>query len=121
MVASLKAEDLSVVEKLIEVGIDATLDDGIFKDVPIVGVIIGLGKTAHRISDVLFTRKLVAFLIHLKDVDAATRKRAIEKWEVDAGYRSRIGETLLNMIYRCDDSQKAKWLSQLFRECVLVR
>ena len=64
---------------------------------------------------------MIAFLYGLKDADAKQREEAIAKWESDAKYRIRVGETLLNMINRCDDTQKAKWLSQLFYDLVLKR
>lgn len=120
MSATLKTDNLSIVGDLAEVGLDAVIDDGILRDIPIVGVIVGVGKVVGNISDVLFTRKLAAFLFQLKDVDAKTRSEAIEKWETDSKYRVHVGETLLNMIHRCDDTQKAKWLSQLFYELVLI-
>lgn len=121
MIATLKTDNLSIVGDLAEVGLDAVIDDGILKDIPIVGVIVGVGKALGNISDVLFTRKLAAFLFQLKDIDVKTRSEAIEKWETDSKYRVHVGETLLNMIHRCDDTRKARWLSQLFYELVLVR
>ena len=98
---------------------DSALDDGILKDIPILGSIVGAGKCIKNISDVLFTNKLIAFLTGLKDAGAEERKAAILKWEDDAKYRMRVGEALLNMINRCDDTQKAQWLSKLFYELVL--
>jgi len=34
-----------------EVGIDSLLDDGIFKDIPIVNLVMGIGKTAQNIHE----------------------------------------------------------------------
>ena len=113
--------NLSVLEDLGEVAIDAVMDEGILRDVPILSTVVGVGKCIRNVSDVLFTKKLIAFLYGLKDVDAQQREKAIAQWESDSKYRIRIGETLLNMINRCDDTQKAKWLSQLFYEMVLKR
>lgn len=121
MIATLQAENLSVVGDLAEVGIDAVIDDGILRDIPILSAIIGVGKVIGNISSVLFTRRLAAFLFNLKDIDSESRKKAIEKWEEDSKYRIHVGETLLNMINRCDDTQKARWLSKLFYELVLQR
>ena len=104
-----------------EVIIDAAMDDGIFKDIPVIGAIVGAGKCIKNVSDVLFTKKLIAFLFELRDTNVHEREEAIEKWESDAKYRIRVGEILLNMINRCDDTQKAKWLSKLFYELVLKR
>lgn len=113
--------NLSVIAGLGEVAIDAIIEEGVLRDIPIIGSIVGTGKCIKNVSDVLFTKKLIAFLFELRDTDAHEREEAIERWENDARYRVRVGETLLNMINRCDDTQKAQWLSKLFYEMVLKR
>ena len=121
MELTMDKSNLSVVGDIGEVIIDAALDDGIFKDIPVIGAIVGAGKCIKNVSDVLFTKKLIAFLFELRDTDVHEREKAITQWESDAKYRIRVGEVLLNMINRCDDTQKAKWLSKLFHELVLKR
>lgn len=121
MELTMDKSNLSVVGDIGEVIIDAAMDDGIFKDIPVIGAIVGAGKCIKNVSDVLFTKKIIAFLFELRDTDVHEREKAIAKWESDAKYRIRVGEVLLNMINRCDDTQKAKWLSQLFLELVLKR
>lgn len=121
MELTMDKSNLSVVGDIGEVMIDAVLDDGIFKDIPVIGAIVGAGKCIKNVSDVLFTKKLIAFLFELRDTDVREREKAIAKWESDAKYRIRVGEVLLNMINRCDDAQKAKWLSKLFHELVMKR
>lgn len=98
--------NLSVVGDIGEVAIDSVVDDGILRDIPIIGAIVGLGKCIRNVVDILFTKKLVAFLMGLKDTDVKKRQKAIRKWEEDAKYRIHVGETLLNLINRCDDTQK---------------
>lgn len=121
MELTMDKSNLSVVGDIGEVMIDAALDDGIFKDIPIIGAIVGAGKCIKNVSDVLFTKKLIAFLFELRDTNVHERREAIAQWESDEKYRIRVGEVLLNMINRCDDAQKAKWLSKLFHELVLKR
>ena len=113
--------NLSVLGDLGEVAIDAVMNDGILRDVPILSAVVGVGKCIRNVSDVLFAKKLIVFLYGLKDADAKQREDAIAKWESDSKYRIRVGETLLNMVHRCDDTQKARWLSQLFCDLVLKR
>ncbi len=121
MELTMDKSNLSVVSDLGEVAIDAVIDDGVLRDVPIISTIVGVSKCIKNVGDVLFTKKIAAFLFELHDTDACEREIAIKKWESDAKYRVRIGETLLNMINRCDDTQKAKWLSKLFYHLVLKR
>lgn len=113
--------NLSVLGDIGEVAIDAIIEEGVLRDIPIIGSIVGTGKCIKNVSDVLFTKKLIAFLFELRDTDAHEREEAIERWENDARYRIRVGETLLNMINRCDNTQKAKWLSKLFYHLVLKK
>lgn len=119
MKATLEMGNLSIVTDVGEVFLDQVLEEGLLRDIPVLGAIISVGKICNNVSDVLFANKLIIFLTHIKDVDAETRRKAIAKWEEDSRYRVRVGETLLGMIQRCDDSQKAQWLSELFYELVL--
>ncbi len=104
-----------------EIMIDATLNEGVLKEVPILGTLVGIYKCIRNVYDVLFAKKLVAFLIPIKDVSPEKRGEAIRKWEEDKDYRGKVGDTLLGMIQRCDDAVKAKWLSMLFYELVLIK
>ena len=119
MEQTLETSNLSFLGDIGEVMIDATMEESVLRDVPIIGAIVGLGKCIRNVVDMLFTKKLIAFLRGLKDTDAKKRQKAIRKWEEDTNYRIHVGETLLNMINRCDDTLKAKWLSKLFYELVL--
>lgn len=121
MKATLEVDNLSIVNDVGEVFIDQVLDEGLLRDIPILGAIIGVGKICNNVTNVLFANKLIVFLANIKDVDSETRRKAIAKWEEDSRYRVRVGEALLGMIQRCDDLQKAKWLSELFYELVLQR
>ena len=69
----------------------------------------------------LFAKRLKAFLVPIKDINPKERAEAIKKWEEDDNYKGKVGETLLVMIQRCDDSVKAGWLSKLVCELVLKR
>ena len=101
--------------------IDAALNDVVLKEVPILGTIVGVGKCIKNIYDILFAKKLIAFLVPIKDVPSEKRIKAIKKWEQDENFRGTVGDTLLGMVERCDDTVKANWLSILFYELVLKR
>ena len=109
------------VEDIGEIMIDAVIKDEVLKEVPILSSIVGVGKCIKNMYDAYFAKKLIQFLIPLKVIKLEERKKAIEKWEQNENYRGNVGETLIGMIQRCDDSLKAKWLSKLFYEFVLLR
>lgn len=113
--------NLEYVADIGEVAIDATLQDGILKDIPILGSLVGVYKCIRNTYDVIFAKKLIAFLVPISDVPSETRSEAINRWERSEYYRGKVGETLIGMIQRCDDSVKAEWLSKLFYELVLRR
>lgn len=121
MEQTIEMSNLSVVSDVGEVVLDSVMQDGLLKDIPILGVIAGSCKCIKNVSDIFFTKKLIVFLQGICDADIKERQEAIEKWETDSNYRIRIGESLIGMIHRCDDSLKAKWLSQLFYSLVLKR
>ena len=104
-----------------EIMIDIALNDGFLKDVPILGTIVGVGKCIKNVHDICFAKKLIAFLLPIKDVEPEKRTEAIRRWEEDKNFRGKVGDTLLGMIERCDDTVKAVWLSKLFYELVLKR
>ena len=113
--------NLEFVGDIGELMIDAALNDGVLKEVPILGTIVGVGKCIKNLYDIRFAKKLIAFLVPIKDVPSEKRIEAIKKWEEDGNYRGKVGDTLLGMIERCDDTVKAVWLSKLFYELVLKR
>lgn len=45
-----------------ELGIDSLLDDGIFKSVPIVSVLVGIGKTAQNLHDRNLLKQTIKFI-----------------------------------------------------------
>lgn len=102
-----------------EIMLDAAINDGLLKEVPVIATIVGVGKCIKNVSDIRFAKKLISFLIPIKDVSPEQRAKAIKKWEQDKNYRGQVGDTLLGMIERCDDTIKAMWLSKLFYELVL--
>ena len=113
--------NLDFLSELGEIVVDSVLSEGVMREVPILGTIVGLGKCIKNVYDIQFAKKLIAFLLPIKEVVPEKRKAAIKKWEKDENYRGQVGDTLLGMIQRCDDAMKAKWLSQLFYELVLQR
>ncbi|XCP86583.1 hypothetical protein ABXS75_07255 [Roseburia hominis] len=64
---------------LIELGIDSLLDDGVAKSIPIVGLLVGVGKTAQNIHDRNLLKQTLRF------IDAFNKKKIpqekIEKYK----------------------------------------
>ncbi|MCG8616643.1 MAG: hypothetical protein MI802_10535 [Desulfobacterales bacterium] len=112
---TLKNTDLqSVASGLSEVLLDSLLENGIIKDIPIVGTIVGSAKTIVGIRETLFLKKVLSFIIELKDVPASERKEMIDQIDKSKKYRVKVGEKLLYIIDRCADHEKSEIAGRLF-------
>lgn len=87
--------NLDFLSELGEIVIDSVLSEGVMREVPILGTIVGLGKCIKNVYDIQFAKKLIAFLLPFNDVEPEKRKSAIVKWEEDVNYRGQVGDTLL--------------------------
>lgn len=105
--------------ELAEVVLDNLLSDGIAKDIPIIGSILGLGKTVVNIKDRLFLKKIIYFLSELKDIPPDTRKSMVNSIDSSGDFRIKIGEKLLFIIDRCDDHEKSKITARFFSAFIL--
>ena len=115
LIKTISNSDLTALSgELGEVIIDSTLEDGVLKDIPIVGSMVGLFKTGVTIKDALFTKKLIVFLQGLSDIPIEKRNAMIESLD-DPKTNEKAGEKLLIIIERLDSSEKAKILAKAFR------
>ncbi|MDG3581008.1 hypothetical protein [Galbibacter pacificus] len=113
---TVKTSDLqNVSTDLTEVILDSMLDDGILKDIPILGSIVGMGKTASTIKDALFLKKIIYFLTELKDIPIEQREKMIDSIDNSEKQKIKIGEKLIFILDKCDDYLDAKYIGQFFR------
>lgn len=116
---TIKSDNLQNVTKdLAEIVVDGFLNEGIIRDIPVLGSIVGIGKGIMSISDRLFTKKLLLFIYELKDMTFVERNQQITKILTDSKYQDSIGEKLLMIVDKCNDSKKATWLGKLFLHCL---
>lgn len=104
-----------VITDLGETALDAVLDEGVLKEIPLIGSLFGLAKATMSIQDKLLTKKILTFLLQLKNTDPDSRKKQIEKIDSDPEYKTKVGEKLLYIIDKCEDNEKAIYLGQLFQ------
>jgi hypothetical protein len=98
-----------------ELAIDSVLQDGLLKDIPIVGTIINLSKFGANIHDRLFLKKLLSFLNKLESVPSEKRKELIQNIESSKKYRMKVGEKLLYIIDTCEDYEISELVGLLFK------
>ena len=97
-----------------EAFLDTLFQEGVVKDVPILGTLYKLCKTGLNISDRLFTTKLVHFLAEIANVPAADRAKEISKIESSGKYQLKVGEKLLYILEKADDHEIARITAFLF-------
>lgn len=106
-------EDLGI--NISELAIDSILQDGLLKDIPIVGSIINLSKFGANVHDRLFLKKILSFLNGPKDVPLDERKKLIERIDSSKKYRLKVGEKLLYIIDTCEDYEISELVGILFK------
>ena len=116
---TLKNSDLtSLTKEGLELTLDAFLDPGVIKDIPIVGTIAAVINTTKNISNLLFLKKIMAFLRGISDVPQEKRDAMISKIDNSEKYRQKVGEFLLFQLNHSDDDLKAFYLSIAFKAVI---
>ena len=110
-----KSDLSSVIVDSAEIGIDRLLSDGLLKEIPIVSSVVSIIKTTQSISNHLFLKKIVSFLVGLKDIPSSKREAMITKVEESKKYRNKVGEQLLFILDHCEDDIKAEYMSYWFK------
>lgn len=112
---TLKDSDLQNVSiSLAEVFTDSLIEDGIAKDIPIIGTVIGLGKASVGIKEILFLKKIIYFISELKNISVTKRHELIDRIDNSGKFRTKVGEKLLYIIDKCEDYEKSQTIALLF-------
>lgn len=113
---SLKSESISCIGDLTEVGLDAIMEDGIFKDIPIISTAISVYKIGNSILERHNLKKLAIFLSEINN-DIATEQKRIkyqQKFQSNDKFRNKELEYLLVLINRYIDYEKPKMLAKIY-------
>ena len=112
---TLKNSDLqNITIGLAEVFTDSLMKDGIARDIPIIGTVIGLGKASIGIKESMFLKKIIHFISELKNISITKRREMIEKIDTSGEFKIRVGEKLLYIIDKCEDHEKSQLIAILF-------
>ncbi|MBU1044547.1 MAG: hypothetical protein KJ915_09170 [Candidatus Omnitrophica bacterium] len=99
---------------LAEVFTDTLMEESIAREIPIIGTVVGLGKTALGIKEFLFLKKIIYFISELKNISATKRYEMIDKIDNSGKFRTKVGEKLLYIIDKCDDHEKSQFIARMF-------
>ncbi len=116
---SLGTELTTVGSNIFELGVDAVLNDGILKNIPVVNSIVGLFKAGLGIKDYYYIEKLLKFLMEFKNIDESLRLKFISEELSDDSKRKKFGEVMLTLIDKNDDAKKFKLYARVFELHIL--
>ncbi len=112
----IKSDELiQIPSDIAELTLDAFLDEGLLKDIPVIGWGVAAVKYGKNVRYKLFTKRMWTLLNEIKDVPAWKRRQEIDKIDSDPKHHTKVGETIISLIDRMDDNHKAKLIGKLFR------
>tara|TARA_R110002012_G_scaffold321209_1_gene548165 strand:- start:7903 stop:8550 length:648 start_codon:yes stop_codon:yes gene_type:complete len=104
-----------IASDMIELSLDSVLDDGLLKDIPIIGILAKLYSTGQTIQGKIFEKKIIKFLYETEKTKKADKEKFNNKLNSDLDYRKKVGEQLLVILDRLDNIEKASVLGRLFK------
>ena len=113
---SLAEESISCISEYAEIGLDAVMEDGILKDIPIVSTAVALYKIGSSIKERHNLKKLLVFLNELNNgiLDEPKRKEYQQKFRSNEKFRNQEIEYLLVLIDRYISYDKPQMLAKLY-------
>ena len=112
----IKNENLTkITTSLIEIGVDSIMEDGLLKDIPLIGSIVNGIKLTKSISDRILLKKIITFLNRVKDVPNEKRLKMISDIYSNKEFSIKIGEQIIYLLDKADDHNKAQIIGKLFK------
>ena len=113
---SLKEESIACINDLAEVGLDAIMDDGILKDIPILSTAVAVYKIGSSIKERNNLKKLIIFLNALNHgiLNEQKRNEYQQKFKSNEKFRNQEIEYLLVLIDRYISYDKPQLLAKLY-------
>lgn len=112
---AIKSNELKEITKdLTEVAIDQMLNEGVLKDLPVVGTLYNIYSLSQNISNAFFTKKIIKFLLELNEIPESDRLEFIQNMETEKETQN-VGEKILVILNKFDDIDKATILGKIFK------
>ena len=90
------------------------MTDEVGSVIPVVKEIVSIFKMSKSLSDHFFKKKILRFLLAIKDIDAKERRRFFDRLNQDEDLRDSAGEEVLKILMTIDDSKKEALVGTLF-------
>lgn len=105
---------VSLGKEYLEMGIDAALDSGALKDIPLVSTVLGLCSGYGTVKDRIFATKLIKFLNKLSEIPSSERMAMVEKLNEDDKFAGKTGTVLIEILDRLESEIKPELAAKFF-------
>ncbi len=115
IITSSLAEDFSnLLGDNIEIALDLISDDGILKELPVIGDVISIFKIGKTIADRLFIKNLIHFMYQLKDISIDKKIEMVKRIEENEKYKIKIGDYITSILIRTETTNKSNFIGFIF-------
>ncbi|SHH79352.1 hypothetical protein [Winogradskyella jejuensis] len=104
----------SLSKEFAEVAVDGIMDDGVLRDLPLVGSLIGAVKFGNSINKYLSAKKIYKFLFELHHIPQVQRIKKIDEINDSKKYQSSVGEMIFELLERLESDGKPEIIGKLF-------
>jgi len=105
-------------KELIEIGLDHNLTDGLFKEIPFVNILSGLGKMGYNIYNRNFTKKFLTFLHELSHYRNQDQYYKFRKKLEKKNEQNKLAEYLIELIDKTIESEKIILYAKLLNHII---
>ena len=104
---------IDMAKEYAEIALDSLLNEGILKEIPIVGTIFNLGKCGLTIKNLQFTRNYLIFLQEVRNNEKTVME--LEKHIEELNNNPKQMETLLIYLEEYKSVDKIKYMANIYR------
>lgn len=104
---------IDMAKEYAEIALDSLLNEGILKEIPIVGTIFNLGKCGLTIKNLQFTRNYLTFLQEVRNNEKTVME--LEKHIEELNNNPKQMETLLIYLEEYKSVDKIKYMANIYR------
>ncbi len=111
-------ELLDIAAELGEIGIDTALDEGVLREIPILGTTIGLARASKSVRDNLLLKKIGKFFTPIAKASEKAGKDLLAKLDQDESFKKKLSELIAVYLDKYDAEIKAEYLGILLASCL---
>ncbi|REG83149.1 hypothetical protein [Winogradskyella sediminis] len=108
----------SIAKDYAELAVDGIMDDGILKDIPLVGTVIGIMKFSNSVNKHFAIKKIYKFLNQLNSIPQELRVKKIDEINNSKKYQSSVGEMIFEILKKIESDGKPEIIGRLFKAVI---